>query len=191
MIVKKTRQAPDIVLSLTASTFVLVIHSHHLLKKLKSVMSTQPLEAFYIIGHAVKTINQNGQSAEDLAALWDKFLSDNSTKDIPNRLGKDIYCVYTEYEGDHTKPYTAVLGHKVSNLKEVPKGLKGITVVSGNYRRFLAKGSLMEGAVEKAWKTIWSEPLQRAYSADFEVYGANAMDPERAEVEIFVGVDSD
>ena len=108
-------------------------------------------------------------------------------------LDKDYYNsfindVYTDYEKDHTKPYTTVLGCKVNSLEHIPENMKGMTFSAGNYEQFMAKGNLNEGAVYQTWLKIWESDLDRNFRADFEVYGAKAQNPAEAEVDVFVGV---
>jgi predicted transcriptional regulator YdeE len=151
-------------------------------------MSIKKNSAFYIVGISARTSNENGQSSQDIPALWNKFMSENILSKIPGRIDDTIYCAYTEYEKDHTKPYTTLLGCKVKDLSAVPEGMKGITVDAGNYKLFTAKGNLMEGAIFQEWMNIWNSGVSRTYSVDFEVYGEKAKDPTNAEVEIFVAV---
>ncbi|MDN5200042.1 effector binding domain-containing protein [Fulvivirgaceae bacterium BMA10] len=146
----------------------------------------QAVDSFHIVGIGIRTTNENEQSAKDIPVLWNKFLTENIANKIPNKSSNDVYCVYTEYDDDYTKPYTAIVGYRVSNL-EVPDGFKGITIEQGNYEKFTAKGNLMLGIVWDTWINIWKSKLNRAYATDFEVYGINAQDPKNAEVDIFVG----
>lgn len=111
-------------------------------------------EEFYIIGIAVRTTNENGQSATDIPKLWDEFFSNDIVDSIPNKAEQAVYCVYTEYEGDYTKPYTTVLGCRVNNLSVVPEGFKGITVAHGGYAKFTAKGKLADQIVFQEWTKI-------------------------------------
>lgn len=151
-------------------------------------MNTQKIKSFSIIGISVKTTNENEQAMKDIPALWNKFISENIMEKIPNKLDNTIYCVYTEYEKDYTKPYTTLLGCKVENLNNIPTGMIGKKFEDGNYIKQIAKGNLMQGAISNAWQKIWNLDIPRAYTADFEVYGEKAQNPENAEVDIFVAV---
>ena len=71
------------------------------------------IEAFDIIGISIRTTNENMQAAQDIGALWGRFKGEDIFSQIPGKLEDDIYCIYTNYEGDHTKPYDVVLGCKV------------------------------------------------------------------------------
>lgn len=151
-------------------------------------MSTQTINPFYVIGISVRTTNEHGQAAQDIPALWQRFLGENIASKIGNKVSEDIYCLYTDYEKDHTRPYTTLLGYHVSNLDHIPVGLVGKSVDEANYAKFVAKGNLQQGAVFNAWTEIWNSDIPRAFSTDFEVYGTRAQNPEEAEVDIFIGL---
>ena len=146
------------------------------------------IETRQIIGIAVRTTNENGQSANDIPALWNTFMTNNIISQIPNKISEDLYCIYTDYELDYTKPYTTILGCQVSALTDVPEGLTGITIKADTYKPFLAKGNMSDNIVFKEWEKIWSADIVRSYHADFEVYGPKAQNLENAEVEIYVSV---
>jgi len=149
-------------------------------------MNSSKIESLQIIGISVRTTNENEQSAIDIPGLWNKFLSTNLASSIPNKVSTDLYCIYTDYESDFTKPYTTILGCQVSSLNSIPDGFVGTTIKAGNYLTFVAKGKMSDNIVFKEWQKIWSSDLPRTYQTDFEVYGAQAQDPENAEVEIFI-----
>ncbi len=153
-------------------------------------MSVTNIESFHIIGITVKTSNENGQSGTDIPKLWEKFMGQQTMTQIPNKISSDIYCIYTNYEGDHTKPYTTLLGCKVNSLEEIPSGMEGMTFPAANYQKFQTKGDLTTGIVYQEWMNIWNniDQKSRTFSADFEIYGERAQNPMDAEVDIFVGV---
>jgi predicted transcriptional regulator YdeE len=108
---------------------------------------------------------------------------------IPHKTDPSIYSIYTDYEKDHTKPYTTIIGCKVDNLSTIPTGMVGKTFAGGNYSKRTVKGNIREGLVFNEWAKIWNADLPRVFTADFEVYGEKAQDPENAEVDIFVAVE--
>ena len=146
-------------------------------------------DSFHVIGIAKRTSNAEGHASVDIPALWQKFMSENVIAKIPNKLTEEVFCVYTEYEGDHEQPYTTLIGCKVSSLNDIPEGCKGITISNGNVKKFVAKGDLMKGIIIQKWLQIWDLNLNRTYQSDYEVYGEKAQNPQAAEVEIFVGVE--
>jgi predicted transcriptional regulator YdeE len=151
-------------------------------------MKTAPIEQFYIIGKAIRTTNEHGKSATDIPQLWEKFFSESSIAEIPNKIDHTVYCVYTDYEKDHTRPYTTILGCRVNSLNEIPEGFTGKIIEGGNYTQMQAKGKTSQGIVFLEWVKIWSSDMPRTYTTDFEVYGEKARDPDNAEVDIFVAV---
>ncbi len=153
-------------------------------KKMKDVT----LESFNIVGISIRTTNENNQSAKDIGELWGKFVSEGISQNIPNKVDETIFCAYTNYESDHLKPYTTVLGCKVKSLDEIPEGMTSLEIKGANYKKVITKGDLMKGVIYDSWTKIWDANLDRAYQTDFEVYGEKAQNPKDAEIEIFVGV---
>jgi predicted transcriptional regulator YdeE len=146
-------------------------------------------ENIYIIGIAVRTTNENGQSGIDIPQLWSKFVSEQTAAKITGKTSNDIYSVYTEYEKDFTKPYTTVLGCRVEENTAAPEGFKKIIIPPGKYQLYTAKGDLDNAVVYSEWTAIWNSSLKRAYTADYEVYGEKAKNPANAEVDIFVAIE--
>lgn len=153
-------------------------------------MEIDHINSFQIIGMSVRTSNEDGQAATDIPALWHKFLSENGPQQIENKVDGTLYCVYTEYEKDHTKPYTTILGCRVDNGGTVPFGMVATTIASGNYMKKTAIGNLNEGIVFNAWNEIWNADLPRYFTSDFEVYGTKAQNPTAAEVDIFIALNT-
>lgn len=151
-------------------------------------MSNQIIQKFQVIGISVRTTNENGQAMQDIPALWNKFMSEGIAAQIPNKIDNSIYCIYTDYEKDYTKPYTTILGCKVSYLEIIPVGMVGKTIEEATYTKRIAKGNILQGIVINEWKKIWNSDLDRIYTADFEVYGEKSQDSEHAEVDIFVAI---
>jgi predicted transcriptional regulator YdeE len=61
-------------------------------------------------------------------------------------------------------------------------------VPDARYKIVLSERGPVWRVVPDAWKRIWQEPLQRAFRADFEIYGERAAKPEDAIVEIWLGI---
>ena len=151
-------------------------------------MYNQKVKEFNVIGISVRTTNENGQAGQDIPALWNNFITNGLADKIPNKIDTSIYCIYTEYEKDHTKPYTTILGCKVSDLLTIPDGMVGKTFEESDYTKIVAKGNILQGMVFNEWTKIWNSSLDRTFTADFEVYGEKAQNPESAEVDIFIAV---
>lgn len=151
-------------------------------------MKNVKIEPFKVIGIAVRTTNENGQAGKDIPVLWEKMISEDIVNSIPNKIDNTIYSIYTDYEKDHTKPYTTVLGCRVESLDNIPEGMAGYSFDGGDYLRFTPKGDLSKGLVINEWLKIWDMDLGRVFTADFEVYGEKAQNPSDAEVDIFIAV---
>ena len=145
-------------------------------------------ETFHIIGIDVRTSNIDGKAQQDIPNLWQKFMTENIAGKVSNKICDDVFCIYTEYEGDHNKPYTTLLGCKVNSLENIPEGMRGMTFNPKKQEQFQAKGNLLQGAVWQKWAEIWETDLDRTYTFDYEVYGAKAQNLEDAEVDIFIAV---
>ncbi len=144
------------------------------------------VDEFNVMGISVKTTNVNGKSTEDIGRLWERFFADKIMDKISNRLEDNIYCLYTDYEGNHMEPYSVILGCKVDNNCDVLDGMIVKRVNGGKFTKFTAKGSLTEGVVYQEWAKIWNIDADRVFGTDFEVYGEKAKNPEESEVDIYV-----
>ncbi|SER10299.1 GyrI-like domain-containing protein [Pedobacter rhizosphaerae] len=142
-----------------------------------------------IIGISVETTNQNNQAAIDLGQLWGRFYSEEIFHKIPNKESEEVYAVYTDYESDFTGRYTTIIGQRVSTLADIPDGLTGKEINNNKLTKYTAKGE-MPGAVIATWKEIWEndQTLNRAYEADFEVYGPKSQNGLHSEVDIYIGL---
>lgn len=149
-------------------------------------MKNIEIEAFSIIGIAVRTTNKNGHGIKDIGDLWQRFMSENIFLSIPNKIDNAIHTLYTDYESDHNGPYTTIIGCKVSDLNGIPEGMVGKKFKGGKYLKISAKGDLSAGLIANEWMKIWKSDLNRVYTADFEIYGEKAQNPTDAEVDIFI-----
>ncbi|MEM6316840.1 MAG: effector binding domain-containing protein [Bacteroidota bacterium] len=148
---------------------------------------TQRLEDFKVIGIAVTTTH--AQAMQDIGPLWGKFYGMDVSNRIPNKISPEIYAIYTDYESNYLGAYTTIIGHKVSSLDTIPKGMIGKVISGGTFQPFVAKGEI-PASIGATWQQIWAQDkeLNRAYQADFEVYGVKSHNGAASEVEIFVGI---
>src|SRR4051794_8038186 len=105
---------------------------------------------FFVTGIAVKTTNQDGQSQKDIGDLWSRFTAENLAGQIDGKLSEDIYCVYTDYESDHTGWYVAVLGCCVPEASSIPHGFFTALVPAGDYHVYKPKGKFPD-CVANTW----------------------------------------
>lgn len=151
-------------------------------------MENVTLNPFFVLGIEVRTSNSPGKASIDIPELWMRFSTEKIASKLKNKVGDEVYSIYTDYEGDYTQPYTTVIGFAVQNLDQIPAGMRGVAIAAGPYQKHALKGNMNEGLVFNAWLDIWKSGVSRAYTTDFEVYGANAQNPEAAEVDIFIAL---
>jgi predicted transcriptional regulator YdeE len=131
-----------------------------------------------VVGIATRASNAEANKIGD---LWRQFHALGDQKVVEARLDETVYCVYCEYEGDATQPYTVVIGCATEADAPVPEGLKRIDIKAGEFVIFPVTGLLPMGIVA-AWGEVWSAPLERRYQADFDRYGQDGT------VTVHVGV---
>ena len=141
------------------------------------------LEEKIVEGIAIKTSNQNVKSIQDIGETWQKLFANGIYEKIQNKVNNKTIGLYTEYEGDFTKPYTFVAGTEVSvktdNCKIIEKG---------KYAKFVIIGDV-QNSVGQAWQEIWNMNLKRKYTCDFEEYQNNSEDMQNQEIHIFIALE--
>ena len=75
---------------------------------------------------------------------------------------------------------------EVSNLHTIPDGMINRSFDGGNYVNLSAKGNLMKGLIVNKWIEIWNMNLDRAFAADFEIFGEKAQNPNDAEIDFLL-----
>ena len=151
-------------------------------------MQNTTVAPFQLIGISVRTTNENNQAAKDIEVLWHRFMQEQCLANIPNKVDDTVYAVYTEYEGDHTKPYTTFIGCKVSSTDQIPEGMSSVMIEGGDYVMSSARGNLADGFIVKEWMKIWNTDLDRAYTADFEVYAPQEQDISNLGVDFYIAL---
>jgi predicted transcriptional regulator YdeE len=154
------------------------------------------LPAMKLIGISARTSNASEFNSETakIGATIQKYITEGVYNKIPNQKtpGK-TYCVYTEYESDHTGAYTYFIGEEVGADSEIPAELSTITIPEQSYAKFTTESGQMPAVCINAWMDIWkmtSEDFgsERAFKADFEVYDERALDPANTVLDIYIGI---
>jgi predicted transcriptional regulator YdeE len=150
-------------------------------------MENIKLPALKLVGLKLdnKTTNEKGQSAIDCGELWNKFENEKVIMQIPGKLNNDIYAVYYDYDGDHTKPFSYFIGTRVKENVQIPEGMTSLNIPEQNYTKVTSKGKLPD-CIANYWIDIWNTAIDRSYSFDFEVYDERSKDWNNGEVDIFV-----
>jgi predicted transcriptional regulator YdeE len=147
-------------------------------------------DGFDVYGISVVTTNAENRASLDINELWQRFYNESVIDRIPDKLGAEVYAVYSDYEGDHTKPYRLTIGCRVTDAaKATSTGLERAHVPAGQYQPFYARGE-QPAALIGTWEEIWKSPLVRAFRADYEIYGPRFFEPGLHEVAVHIGIES-
>jgi predicted transcriptional regulator YdeE len=149
---------------------------------------TIELPMFFVAGISVRTINQDGHADKDIGGLWQKFTQEKLADKLEDKEGEELYCVYTNYEGDHTGYYTAILGCKVTSIEYLPDGFVGKAIAAGKYNVYTPEGKFPAN-IAATWRHIWATAEDRIYTADFDVYDVAGKNFEDIQSKVYVAVD--
>lgn len=144
------------------------------------------LEKKVVVGKSIKTTNENGKSIKDIGAMWQQFIGEGIYASIKNKVDGKGIGLYTEYEGDCTKPYTFMCCCEVKKTDDIGN-LDVKTINAGKYAKFTVKGDMVQ-AVGEAWSEIWSMDLDRKYDSDFELYHNDSEDMNNQTIDIFISL---
>lgn len=142
----------------------------------------------YFIGLELRTNNEECSLA--MPKHKEQFFRENIVSKIPNKINADILALYTNYAGDHTKPYSWILGCEVSHLEQVPEELVGKVIPQSSYAVFTTQGEFPQGLIA-VWQDIWKTELSRLYTSDFEIYPSDFDPQENPEVKVYIAIKND
>lgn len=148
------------------------------------------LAGFNVIGVSVRTNNAKEQTPDgQIGKTWQRLSQEKFVANIPNKTDKTIIAVYADYASDKDGDYTFILGAKVASDKEIPPGMVAVKVPAARYARFTTEKGPAYKVVPDTWKRIWNHPGgERTYKSDFEIYDQRAVDPEKSQVDVYVGI---
>jgi predicted transcriptional regulator YdeE len=157
-------------------------------------MNVQRHSGFYVVGIAARTQNsaeRNGKGK--ISEIWHELLRDNLASKIPNKSGINLTAVYTDYEGGLDGHYTYLLGLPVSSILNVPANFVAKYVPGGRYSVVTSNRGPVARVVPETWQRICSMSVGelggiRSFRADYEIYDQRAADPEKAQIEVYVGL---
>lgn len=158
----------------------------HLIQGVAMNQTIEHQKEKFFIGLELRTNNE--ECSLTMPVHKDKFLRENIPSKIPNKINGSILALYTDYEGDYTKPYSWILGCEVSSLEQVPEGLVGKTIPESKYAVFTTRGKFPEGLIA-AWQYIWRSNLHRSYTSDFEVYCSDFDPQHNPEVKVYIAIE--
>ena len=138
-------------------------------------------------GVEIKTTNQDGKSMRDIGELWQKFFAEGIYNKIENKVNTKTIGLYTDYEGDYTKPYNFVVCTEVSKKSNNLENRVIKIIPAGKYAKFTIVGDVQK-AVGEAWNQIWNMDLKRKYNCDFEEYQNQTEDMSKQEIHIYISI---
>jgi predicted transcriptional regulator YdeE len=157
-------------------------------------MHTQHYPGFFMAGLATRTSNAAEMSGKGkIGNIWQTFLEPGLVAKIPNKIGVDLIAVYTDYETDHTGHYTYFLGLPVVSGESMPSNLIVRHVSPGKYAVITSRRGPIKEVVREVWQYIWSMSEKelggkRAFLCDYEIYDQRSADPEKAQIDVYIGL---
>lgn len=145
----------------------------------------EKIEGFSVVGLSMVTSNET--ASEEINALWQNFFEKSIGQDVENRVDDVIYAVYSDYEGDHTKPYRLTVGYKIEGDPQMKDHLHHVAVQGADYAMMGAIGEQPKALIE-TWTAVWQSDLDRKFETDFEVYGKRFFEEGIHEVLVCIGV---
>ena len=145
----------------------------------------EKLEGFSVVGLSIVTDNE--KASDEINALWEEFFAGNIGQKVENRADDVIYAVYSDYEGDHTKPYRLTIGYKIEGDPKIEGHLHHVMVQAADYAMMSAAGEQPKALIE-TWQAVWQSDLDRRFETDFEVYGKRFFEEGVHEVLVCIGV---
>lgn len=145
--------------------------------------------AMQLIGIACRTSNTPETGERDIPELWERLSSEEIINQIPNKTAHQVLGLYCDYEGDHTQPYTLVVGCPVSSLDHIPDGMVGKQIPGGSYALFKAVGEHPQTLIE-TWEHIWQQSdLKRTYTGDYELYTEKFFSVSPPEIDLYIAIE--
>jgi predicted transcriptional regulator YdeE len=154
------------------------------------MLETKMRVGFEVVGLSVMLDNADGRAVLSINKLWQRFYNESVVDEITDKLGNEVYAVYSEYQGDHTKPYRLTIGCRVTGALPVPKGLHSVRVSAGPYQHVQATGAQPEALIQ-AWQSVWTSDLPRRFDTDYEIFGPRFFQGGLHEILLCIGVGED
>jgi predicted transcriptional regulator YdeE len=145
------------------------------------------IEPFTVVGISQIVSNEKGQAAHAINGLWTRFYNESIVDLIPAKQGAEVYAVYSDYEGDHTKPYRITIGCRSEAMENILPSLHAVQVDANDYEIFTAAGEQPQALIE-TWQKIWDSATPRAFNTDFEIYGPRFFQAPLHEVLVYIGI---
>lgn len=140
-----------------------------------------------VVGIAARTNNSATDMGMVIGGLWKRFYGEGVYESILDKSDEKAIGLYTDYAGDATDDYTAMVCCVVGKKPEdSPYEIRKIP--AGRYAKFVIFCDMRTAvtAVAKAWQEIWKIVLPRTFICDFEEYQNDDM--EHTEIHLYIGL---
>src|ERR1051325_9175729 len=96
-------------------------------------LARKQVSPFTVIGISARTNNARESGPEGaIPGIWHRFVKEQLDQKIPNRVGHEVYGVYTDYASDHNGDYTLVAGTAVKPGTAPPEGMVTVAIPAGS-----------------------------------------------------------
>ncbi len=175
------------------------------------IQENTKLPSITLLGIMVRTNNKFETSplTSKIGPCAQRYGQEHIFNKISNRKNPGrTFCVYTDYESDHTGDYTFFIGEEINespdgNAKEKDEtldsiassiGLKKHVIPPQNYAKFTTEQGIMPLVAINAWQNIWQmtpETLggKRRFHTDFQIHDERALNPMSTILDIYVGIE--
>lgn len=138
----------------------------------------------FAVGVSARTNNNDPNMGMVIGGLWDKFYSNGLRDAISCKANDNALCIYTDYAGNETDDYTAIVCCEVTELPNACE-YSVCKIPAGKYAKFIIKSDMRNtvAAISAAWQEIWQMDLPRAIQCDFEEYQDG-----NDEIHIYIGL---
>ena len=158
-----------------------------------SPIRTVEIPGLTVVGIDARTDNAKEANAEGIIGpLWHRLIDEGMLDRIPNKTDSNLYAVYSEYASDHNGEYTFTVGVPVKSGTVAPAGMILKQIPAGRYAVITTEKGPFPKVIPEAWQQIFKledeGKLKRTYRTDFELYDQRALDPQNAQVDIYLGV---
>ena len=159
----------------------------------ESTIQSTNIASFTVIGIEARTTNAKEATAEGIIGKqWQKFLGEGVLDQIPDRMDRNVYAVYSDFASDHHGEYSLLIGAKVKDGTAPPTDMVAKRIGAGQYGVFTSDKGPFAKVVPWLWQKIFrledAGTLKRAYQTDFELYDQRAQDPQNGQLDIYVGM---
>lgn len=157
-------------------------------------MAIEYIPEFLVAGRSASTNNARGMEGTGvIGGIWQEFTNQNLGNALPQAIDHDVIAVYTDYRNREHGDYTFVLGKRVAERAAVPPQFAAVTIPAGRYARFVTETGPVMQTVPKLWQRIWAMSQEelggdRAFTADYEVYGVAAANPQLGSATIYIAL---